>query len=57
MWTAKNRGTYDRSKLRYPSDLTEAGDHEEVCGAGDDVGAGAIWLAGAPTIEATEACC
>ena len=24
MWTAKNRGRYDRSKLRYPSDLTEA---------------------------------
>ena len=23
MWTAKNRGRYDRSKLRYPSDLTE----------------------------------
>ena len=22
MWTAKNRGRYDRSKLRYPSDLT-----------------------------------
>ena len=24
MWTVENRGTYDRSKLRYPSDLTEA---------------------------------
>ena len=23
MWTKKNRGRYDRSKLRYPSDLTE----------------------------------
>jgi transposase len=23
MWTAKNRGRYDRSKLRYPSDLTK----------------------------------
>ena len=23
MWTAKNRGHYDRSKLRYPSDLTD----------------------------------
>jgi transposase len=23
MWTAENRGRYDRSKLRYPSDLTE----------------------------------
>src|SRR5262245_34564774 len=23
MWTAKNRGRYDRSKLRYPSDLTD----------------------------------
>ena len=23
MWTAKNRKRYDRSKLRYPSDLTE----------------------------------
>ncbi len=23
MWTAKNRGRYDRSQLRYPSDLTE----------------------------------
>src|SRR5258708_3749417 len=22
MWTGKNRGRYDRSKLRYPSDLT-----------------------------------
>jgi transposase len=22
MWTSKNRGRYDRSKLRYPSDLT-----------------------------------
>lgn len=27
MWTAENRGRYDRSKLRYPSDLTE----EEWC--------------------------
>src|SRR5205814_9436191 len=24
MWTAKNRGRYDRSALRYPSDLTDA---------------------------------
>src|SRR5580698_10515995 len=24
MWTNKNRGQYDRSKLRYPSDLTDA---------------------------------
>ena len=24
MWTEKNRGQYDRSKLRYPSDLTDA---------------------------------
>ena len=24
MWTAKNRGRYDRSRLRYPSDLTDA---------------------------------
>ncbi len=31
-------------------------DHEEVCGARDGIGAGAIWLAGAPTFEATEAC-
>ena len=23
MWTAKNRGRYDRSNLRYPSDLTD----------------------------------
>ena len=23
MWTAKNRRRYDRSKLRYPSDLTD----------------------------------
>ncbi len=23
MWTTENRGRYDRSKLRYPSDLTE----------------------------------
>ena len=23
MWTNKNRGSYDRSKLRYPSDLTD----------------------------------
>jgi transposase len=23
MWTAKNRKRYDRSKLRYPSDLTD----------------------------------
>jgi hypothetical protein len=22
MWTGENRGRYDRSKLRYPSDLT-----------------------------------
>jgi len=27
-----------------------------VCGPRDGVGAGAIWLAGAPTFEATEAC-
>ena len=25
MWTAKNRGRYDRSKLRYPSDLRSTG--------------------------------
>jgi len=24
MWTNENRGLYDRSKLRYPSDLTDA---------------------------------
>ncbi len=24
MWTTENRGRYDRSKLRYPSDLTDA---------------------------------
>ena len=24
MWTVDNRGRYDRSKLRYPSDLTDA---------------------------------
>ena len=24
MWTRENRGGYDRSKLRYPSDLTDA---------------------------------
>ncbi len=24
MWTAQNRGRYDRSQLRYPSDLTDA---------------------------------
>ena len=23
MWTAENRGRYDRSRLRYPSDLTD----------------------------------
>ena len=23
MWTKKNRGRYDRSRLRYPSDLTD----------------------------------
>ena len=23
MWTTKNRGRYDRSRLRYPSDLTD----------------------------------
>ena len=23
MWTSKNRRRYDRSKLRYPSDLTD----------------------------------
>ena len=23
MWAAKNRGRYDRSALRYPSDLTD----------------------------------
>ena len=23
MWTAENRGRYDRSNLRYPSDLTD----------------------------------
>ena len=25
MWTSKNRARYDRSKLRYPSDLTDDG--------------------------------
>ena len=25
MWTVENRARYDRSKLRYPSDLTDAG--------------------------------
>ena len=24
MWTNKNRARYDRSKLRYPGDLTDA---------------------------------
>ena len=24
MWTAENRGRYNRDKLRYPSDLTDA---------------------------------
>jgi hypothetical protein len=24
LWTAENRARYDRSKLRYPSDLTDA---------------------------------
>ena len=24
MWTNENRGRYDRGKLRYPSDLTDA---------------------------------
>jgi len=24
MWTSENRGRYDRSQLRYPSDLTDA---------------------------------
>ncbi len=24
MWTIGNRGRYDRSRLRYPSDLTDA---------------------------------
>ncbi len=28
------------------------GDHEEVCGDSDGVGAGAIWLAGVLTFEA-----
>ena len=23
MWTSKNRGSYDRGNLRYPSDLTD----------------------------------
>jgi hypothetical protein len=23
MWTSENRGRYDRSRLRYPSDLTD----------------------------------
>ena len=32
------------------------GDHEEMCVSRDGVGAGAIGLDGAPTIEATEAC-
>ncbi len=34
----------------------QRGDHEEVCGPRDGIGAGTIWLAGAPTFEATEAC-
>ena len=25
MWTNENRGRHDRSKLRYPGDVTEAG--------------------------------
>ena len=24
MWTAENRSRYDRSRLRYPSDMTDA---------------------------------
>ena len=31
MWTIENRARYDRSKLRYPSDLTDEG--MEPCGA------------------------
>jgi hypothetical protein len=27
MWTIENRGRYDRSKLRYPSDLTDENGH------------------------------
>jgi hypothetical protein len=25
MWTSRNRARYDRSKLRYPSDVTDEG--------------------------------
>jgi len=32
MWTNENRGRYDRSKLRYPSDLTECGGSENSPG-------------------------
>ena len=31
------------------------GDHEEVCGAGDGVVRGTVWLIGAPSLEATKA--
>ena len=33
MWTSENRGRYDRSKLRYPSDLTECRGPENSPGA------------------------
>ncbi len=38
------------------STLDQLGDHEEVCGPCDGIGAGTILLAGAPTFEAIEAC-
>ncbi len=39
MWTAENRGRYDRSKLRYPSDLTdEEWAHVAPCRADDRAG-------------------
>ena len=34
--------------------LSVIGDHEEVCGAGDGVGPGAVCLAGAQTFEVVE---
>ena len=33
MWTQENRGRYDRSRLRYPSDVTE----EEWCPSSNDL--------------------
>src|SRR5665213_3582703 len=43
MWTTKNRGRYDRSQLRYPSDLT---DEEWALVAPDP--AGQAWRQQAP---------